>query len=142
MGFFDSAFNVVKDIGGIQLDVLTGGAYSNAKSVEQTNAKSIEQADKQMSFQERMSSTAYQRAVEDMRKAGLNPALAYQNGPASAPSGAMASLEAPRKGDVAAGAVNTAMKVAGFNADLSNTKSQTGLNLANQNSANEQAAIS
>jgi hypothetical protein len=50
-----------------------------------------DRAQKQMRFQERMSNTSYQRAMNDMKKAGLNPILVSKLGGASTPSGAMAA---------------------------------------------------
>ena len=38
-----------------------------------------------------MSNTSYQRAIADMKKAGINPIMAFQQGGASTPGGSSAS---------------------------------------------------
>lgn len=52
---------------------------------------SAEQAAINRAFQERMRDTAYRAAVNDLRAAGLNPALAYGQGAAASPAGSYAT---------------------------------------------------
>ncbi len=61
-------------------------AYQGQK---ETNAANAEIAAQQMQFQERMSNTSYQRQIEDLKKAGINPMYGYMRASgASTPPGA------------------------------------------------------
>jgi hypothetical protein len=83
--------NMLMQMGYNTLGAIQQGIYNHIEQNAAMNYNSAEAlANRQ--FQEHMSSTSYQRAVEDMKKAGLNPILAYAQGGASTPGGSGATI--------------------------------------------------
>lgn len=76
-------------------NALTAAQQANiasAISAERQYRFNADEAQKQRDWQERMSNTAYQRQIADLKAAGLNPVLGYMQGQgATTPSGAAAS---------------------------------------------------
>jgi hypothetical protein len=101
---------------------LIGGAVSGYGAYR-ANRQTAASTARQMAFQERMSNTAHQRQMADLKKAGINPMLSAKLGGASSPAGA--SYQASNVGAAAVegyGKVSSAKQV---QAQTRLTQSQT-----------------
>ena len=101
-------------------------------------AASIYSSERQMDFQEEMSSTAMSRRMSDLKSAGLNPMLAYQQGGASTPAGAGYDIN-PISSAVQLRRINQEIKnMKSMNKQIQQqTKTQVSQEKLNQASANK-----
>jgi len=110
-----------------------GGLIQNSAQEDrqrEANQANINSAREQMAFQKEMSSTAYQRAMADMRQAGLNPMLAYMQGGASSPTGAAGVSQAPTVQDYIGKGVSSATEALRLKKEFDAVDTQTKLNTA------------
>lgn len=137
MGIWDKIKKVGKGIlGGIPGAIL--GAVSSAFGASQQSKynlrgmregwdRSEAEALRVREFQERMSNTAYQRSMADMKQAGLNPILAYSQGGASSGFGAQANISGGSPGVNYRDVALTANELASAKAIRANLRKQNEL---------------
>lgn len=121
---WDQAANI-----GVDILSTVGNFGMGRMGMRDQNRANQRMAREAMQFSERMSSTAVQRHVADLRAAGLNPALAYDS-QASSPGGVSATM-----GDETGAGISNARAAAQMNQQLQIAKAQSEKDLSVKDAA-------
>jgi len=125
------------------IDALIGGLTSLV-GTHMTNEAAADRAESAQNFSAQQYATRYQTSVSDLKAAGLNPMLAYSQGPGTSPSGVQAPVQ-----NALGNAVDSYNKTKATSAasalqeeQLNQSKSQTTLNSAQAAKAVAEAEVS
>lgn len=136
--------------GGVASAAASQFDFFGNSSVEDSRRFNAKEAQKNRDFQERMAGSAYQRGMTDMKKAGLNPILAYGGKGAATPGGSQASSSAvtPPYADTlgkaamsAVGLVRMKMEKKRLDQELKNMKATEHATLMQAHSSNNDAIL-
>lgn len=146
MAFSLGAIGSIGALAAVPFDMWS--ANEDRKAVRDANNANIASAREANQWSEKMSDTAYQRAMADMEKAGLNPMLAFSQGGASVPSAQTASSQAASKGGMGRAvskgieaATGNSFRAQEVNNSTTQTQSNVRLQAAQSNSAQSQVAL-